>query len=152
MTTPIQTDAAMEAALRDPRATAPPRVSFGALVEAGLADHYAPIATPLGQVFVAWNGRGVSWVAAGDDGETFERTFRAKVGRAIERDAALPSRLRSAIERCLRGDRRRERPTRACGRSCSVEPARCHRPCRRCRSRRPPCGPRSPPDWLRRTG
>jgi O-6-methylguanine DNA methyltransferase len=106
MTTSIQTDAALEAALRDLRATAPARLGFGALVEAGLADRYAPTATPLGQVFVAWNGRGVSWVAAGDDGPTFERTFRAKVGRAIEREAALPARLRSAIERRLGGDRR----------------------------------------------
>ena len=99
-------DAALEAALGGLRTSAPARVGRGALVAAGLADAYAPIQTALGQVFVAWNGRGVSWVAAGDDGAVFERMFRAKVGRDIERADALPERLRAAIEKRLAGDRR----------------------------------------------
>jgi O-6-methylguanine DNA methyltransferase len=96
----------LESALTELRSPAPPAVGRGALVAVGLADEYAPIDTPLGQVFVAWNGRGVSWVAAGDDGPTFERTFRAKVGREIERAPALPPKLDDAIRRRLAGDRR----------------------------------------------
>jgi O-6-methylguanine DNA methyltransferase len=96
----------LETSLAELRTSAPASVGRGALVAAGLADAYAPIDTPLGQVFVAWNGRGVSWVAAGDDGATFERTFRAKVGRDIARAAALPDRLAAAIEKRLAGDRR----------------------------------------------
>jgi O-6-methylguanine DNA methyltransferase len=96
----------LESALTELRSLAPPAVGRGALVAVGLADEYAPIDTPLGQVFVAWNGRGVSWVAAGDDGPTFERTFRAKVGREIERAPALPPKLDDAIRRRLAGDRR----------------------------------------------
>lgn len=96
----------LEPALAALRAAAPPSVGRGALVEVGLADAYAPIATPLGPAFVAWNGRGVSWVAAGDDPTAFEETFRRKVGREIAREAGLPARLRSAIERRLAGDRR----------------------------------------------
>jgi O-6-methylguanine DNA methyltransferase len=88
------------------RASAPASVGRSALVAIGLADLYAPIETPLGQVFVAWNGRGVSWVAAGDDRATFERSFRAKVGRSIEPAAALPPKLRAAIRGRLSGDRR----------------------------------------------
>ena len=96
----------LDTALTGLRSAAPPSVGRGALVAVGLADECAPIETPLGQVFVAWNGRGVSWVAAGDDASTFERTFRAKVGREIARAAGLPPKLREAIRRRLAGDRR----------------------------------------------
>jgi O-6-methylguanine DNA methyltransferase len=106
MTTMTLDDAALEAALRDLRAAAPPTVGFGALVAAGLADHYAPIETPLGQAFVAWNGRGVSWVGRAEDGAAFESRFRAEVGRNIARADALPNRLRGAIARRVAGDRR----------------------------------------------
>jgi O-6-methylguanine DNA methyltransferase len=95
----------LDTALAGLRASAPASVGRSALVATGLADLYAPIETPLGEVFVAWNGRGVSWVAAGDDGATFERTFRAKVGRSIEPAAALPPKLRDAISQRLAGDR-----------------------------------------------
>ena len=96
----------LETALGGLRSTAPASVGTAALVKLGLRDEYAPIDTPLGQVFVAWNGRGVSWVAAGENGATFERTFREKVGRQIDRAPALPPRLRDSIRRRLGGDRR----------------------------------------------
>jgi O-6-methylguanine DNA methyltransferase len=96
----------LDSALNGLRTAAPASVGRGALIAAGLADEYAPIDTPLGQVFVAWNGRGVSWVAAGTDGAIFERTFRSKVGREISSAAALPPKLRHAIGRRLGGDRR----------------------------------------------
>ncbi len=96
----------LETSLTELRVPAPPRVAQAALVAVGLADEYAPIETPLGQVFVAWNGRGVSWVAAGDDGPTFERTFRARVGRDIARAPALPPKLHESIRRRVAGDRR----------------------------------------------
>lgn len=96
----------LETALLDLRATAPAHVGFGALVEAGLADRYAPIDTPLGRAFVAWNGRGVSWVGMADDGAAFARRFGDEVGRQIEPADALPERLASAIRRRIGGDRR----------------------------------------------
>lgn len=106
MTTETLTDSALEASLRDLRATAPPSVGFGALVEAGLADRYAPIDTPLGRAFVAWNGRGVSWVGMADDGAAFAERFGEDVGRPIEPADVPPERLASAIRRRLDGDRR----------------------------------------------
>src|SRR5688572_19149897 len=106
MTTDTFTDTALEASLRDLRAAAPPSVGFGALVEAGLADRYAPIDTPLGRAFLAWNGRGVSWVGMADDGAAFAQRFGEEVGRPIEPAAAPPERLASAIRRRLDGDRR----------------------------------------------
>ena len=96
----------LETALTELRASAPASVAHRSLVGVGLADDYASIPTPLGNAFVAWNGRGISWVAAGDDGPGFERTFRSKVGREAHRAAAMPPRLRHAIERRLAGDRR----------------------------------------------
>ena len=106
MTTMTLDDTALEAALRDLRVAAPPSVGFGALVEAGLADRYAPIETPLGRAFVAWNGRGVSWIGRADDGAAFAARFRAEVGRQIAPADGLPERLGRAIARRIAGNRR----------------------------------------------
>lgn len=106
ITTLALNDQALEAALRDLRVSAPPSVGYGALVEAGLADRYAPIDTPLGPVFVAWNGRGISWVTAAAERDAFELRFRVTVGREIQRAEALPEDLDRAIARRLEGDRR----------------------------------------------
>ena len=104
------TDAMLEASLRDLRTAAPEEVGYGALVESGLADRYAPIETPLGTAFVAWNGRGVSWVARAADTPAgradFELRFRVTVGREIRPAGSLPAPLASAIARRLGGDRR----------------------------------------------
>ncbi len=106
MTTHALTDPTIETALRDLRTAAPATVGLGALVEAGLADRYAPIETPLGRAFVAWNGRGVSWVGMAADGAAFETRFSREVGRPIAPATALPERLANAIGRRLTGDRR----------------------------------------------
>jgi len=99
-------DAVLEAGLRGLRASAPEAVGYGALVEAGLADRYAEIETPLGGAFVAWNSRGVSWVAPSGDRMHFEAQFRAQVGRDVEAAPTLPAALGEAIARRLSGDRR----------------------------------------------
>ena len=88
------------------RATAPPSVATNVLVELGLADHYAQTDSPLGPIFVAWNGLGVSWVGKAPDGATFEAELTAHSGRPASRAAELPPRLARAIERRLAGDRR----------------------------------------------
>jgi len=106
MTTPILTDDQLIADLRELRTDAPPSVGFGALVEAGLADRYATVASPLGPVFVAWNGRGVSWVAPREDEAMFEQRFTERIGRPIGTADALPDRLERAIARRMAGDRR----------------------------------------------
>jgi O-6-methylguanine DNA methyltransferase len=112
MTTPIPrsedhaTLDTLEASLGDLRTGAPASVGYGALVETGLADRYAPIDTPLGPVFVAWNGRGVSWVTPAGDREAFELRFRVTVGREIRAAGSLPESLGRAIARRLDGDRR----------------------------------------------
>ncbi|HEX5014954.1 MAG TPA: methylated-DNA--[protein]-cysteine S-methyltransferase [Candidatus Limnocylindrales bacterium] len=102
--------AAIEAALATLAEPAPPRLGHATLVAVGLADDYAEIATPLGALRVAWNGRGVSAVDGSVDDRTFERAFFARTGRHAERVGALPPRLGRAIERRLAGDRRNRIP------------------------------------------
>src|SRR5687767_2632488 len=103
---PIATDAAIEAALADLTATAPIGLRPKVLVETGLADGYAHIESPIGPLTVAWNGRGVSEVAAATDGPTFESRHRAATEREAFAMDALPPRLADAIARRLGGDRR----------------------------------------------
>jgi O-6-methylguanine DNA methyltransferase len=103
---PATTDAAVEAALADLTAAAPAGLRPKVLVEVGLADAYAHIDSPIGPLTVAWNGRGVSEVAAATDGPTFEARHRAATGRDAFAMEVLPRRLAEAIERRLRGDRR----------------------------------------------
>jgi O-6-methylguanine DNA methyltransferase len=88
------------------RATAPARVTERVLVETGFADRYAETGSPLGPIFVAWNGRGVSWLGTADEAASFEATVAAHTGRPINRAAALPPRLARALARRLAGDRR----------------------------------------------
>ena len=106
MTTSPLTETMIGTALQDLRVAAPASVRLGALVAAGLADRYAPIESPLGSAFVAWNGRGVSWVGQATDETEFESRFRADVGREISAAAEPPPKLARAIARRLAGDRR----------------------------------------------
>ena len=110
MTTNTLSGPGLEDSLADLRATAPAAIAFGALVETGLADRFAPIETPLGRAFVAWNGRGVSWVALASNAEAFVERFRDAIGRPIERADALPEHLSRAIRRRIEGDRRNRIP------------------------------------------
>lgn len=88
------------------RAAAPTGLGENVLVEAGLADRYAETSSPLGPIFIAWNGRGVSWVSTADDPAEFEASITAHTGRPISRANAVPPQLAAAIERRLAGGRR----------------------------------------------
>ena len=65
----------------------------------GPGHAYAPLETPIGPVFVAYNDVGVSAVMpAGDDGgDAVERTFRARFGRPIRPAASPPAWLARAF-------------------------------------------------------
>lgn len=95
-----------EDALGRLRVTAPPGFGAATLVAAGLADAYAPIASPLGDLFVAWNPLGVVAVTLAQDPDDFEARHRAETGRRAQRVAALPERLARALDRRIAGDRR----------------------------------------------
>jgi O-6-methylguanine DNA methyltransferase len=99
-------DPQVEAVLASLRTTAPPTLARATLVAVGLADEYTMMPSPIGPVFVAWNGRGVSMVAVAGDPAGFESRFSAQVGRPIRRATSIPARLERALARRLAGDRR----------------------------------------------
>ena len=97
----------IETAMTGLTASAPASLRPNVLVETGLADRYAAIESPIGPLFVAWNGRGVALVdSATDDLEAFATRHRATTGRPASRADALPPVLADKIERRLAGDRR----------------------------------------------
>jgi O-6-methylguanine DNA methyltransferase len=80
--------------LRDLRAMgavkAPPTVLEGVLQEIGLGDQYAPLTTPLGIVFVAWNRLGVSAVMKTATADEFEARFQERFHRRPRPTEDLP--------------------------------------------------------------
>jgi O-6-methylguanine DNA methyltransferase len=105
MTTPVPRSS-VERDLGALRAAAPAGFAEPVLVATGLADRYAATDSPLGPIFIAWNGRGVSWVSTADDPAKFEARMTAHTGRPVSRVDALPAPLARAVERRLAGDRR----------------------------------------------
>lgn len=85
---------------------APAHVAEDVLVEVGLADRMAPLESPIGRLWVAWNGRGVSEVDLADDGPAAMTRHETRTGRRTSLAAALPARLTDAIARRLAGERR----------------------------------------------
>jgi O-6-methylguanine DNA methyltransferase len=96
----------VEAALASLAVRAPSTLAPATLVAVGLADEYATMDSPIGPVFVAWNGRGVSWVDAAGDPADFEGRFERAVGRPVRPAGTISPRLERALERRLSGDRR----------------------------------------------
>ena len=83
---------------------APSTLAPAALVAVGLADRYAELPSPLGQILVAWNGRGISWVDRADDRADFEGRFAERVGRPLRPADAVPAALARAVEARIAGD------------------------------------------------
>lgn len=96
----------IEDALRDLRTTAPATLLPATLAAVGLADLYAALPSAIGDVWVAWSGRGVSAVTSAPDAAAFEAAFERDFGRPARRVDALPPRLAKAVARRLAGDRR----------------------------------------------
>jgi O-6-methylguanine DNA methyltransferase len=92
--------------LRAIAVAAPPSLPDDVLVEVGLADRMAPIDSPLGTLWVAWNGRGVSEVEQALDGHEAARRHAARTGRPTTVAPSLPPALLHAITRRLAGERR----------------------------------------------
>jgi len=86
--------------------TAPASLAPGVLAAVGLADRYARIESPIGSLFVAWNGIGVSTVESEASDAAFETAHEARTGRRAIRTDRLPVALERAIRRRLAGDRR----------------------------------------------
>jgi len=72
---------------------APPSLLEQILHEIGLGDVYAPLTTPLGAVFVAWNRLGVSAVMKTQTAEEFEARFEQRFHRRPRAAQELPADL-----------------------------------------------------------
>lgn len=71
------------------------------LEHVGLSDCYTQVETPIGAVFVAYNGLGISAVMRAASAMEFEPAFRARFGRPTRQVAELPP----ALARMLGQDR-----------------------------------------------
>ncbi len=107
----------LEATLPGLRVAAPPSLAARTLVAVGLADEYTILTTPIGPVYIAWNGRGLSAVDVAPSGTAFEARFRELTGRPVRRADDPPARLGRSIAQRLAGDRRAQIPLDVRGRS-----------------------------------
>jgi O-6-methylguanine DNA methyltransferase len=85
---------------------APVGLADDVLVEVGLVDRMAPYPSPIGMLFIAWNGRGVAEVDLGPDGDDARARHEARSGRRTIAASSLPAHLADAITRRLAGERR----------------------------------------------
>jgi O-6-methylguanine DNA methyltransferase len=95
----------VESALATLRLPAPPTLAPSTLVAVGLADEYTTMPSPIGPVYAAWNGRGVSAIASAGDPQAFEDWFRHEFDRQIRPATKVPTRLERALARRIEGDR-----------------------------------------------
>jgi O-6-methylguanine DNA methyltransferase len=82
------------------RAAAPAAVLPNVLVATGLADEYASVEGPTGDLYVAWNETGVSAVAPAADDEGFEAVYADRVGRPLV-PGEMPEKLSVAVSRAF---------------------------------------------------
>ncbi len=85
---------------------APPDLADDVLVEVGLVDRMAPFPSPIGTLWIAWNGRGVAEVELAADGTEALGRHEARSGRRTLSAGALPAALADAVARRLAGERR----------------------------------------------
>lgn len=86
--------------------TAPADLRARVLSALDLGDAYFQIATPLGEVYVAYNASGIAMVAHAVSDAEFERIFAGRSGRTAYRAVLPPHRLVTALQQHLSGDSR----------------------------------------------
>lgn len=92
------------------RPTAPPDLAPTVLVRVGLADEYLTADSPVGPVFVARNGRGVSATGpafTADAADAFEASFARRFGRPLRPARHVEAGVRASLERALTDGRGR---------------------------------------------
>ncbi len=82
---------------------APGSVLPTVLERVGLGDAYAVFETPIGPVFVAYNGLGISAVMQAASAAAFEQAFHARFGRPLRQEATLPIPLARTVQHTLGG-------------------------------------------------
>lgn len=87
-------------------AAAPVGLLAHVMTETGVGDEYFPLATPLGNVFVARGARGIAAVMRAASAAAFEAAYRARTGRRAFPTERVPQQLEVKLRRLLAGDRR----------------------------------------------
>jgi O-6-methylguanine DNA methyltransferase len=91
----------LQTELKSLRVPAPPGLVDSVLAQVGLADQYAIRPSPLGDVFVAFNRRGVTSVDLATSAKAFEQRFRESHGRSVVPTAALPAKIATQVDRAI---------------------------------------------------
>lgn len=91
-------------ALRE--AKAPPRFAESVIARAGAGIVYSPIATPIGEAFVAYGRRGVVALRRSRSARSFEAWYRGAFGRATRPDRDPDAAFLAAVRERVGGDRR----------------------------------------------
>jgi O-6-methylguanine DNA methyltransferase len=77
-------------------AEAPATLLPSVMIRVGLGDSYTSLTSPIGPVFVAYNGTGISAVMRVADEQEFEQVFRERFGRRIYPASELPQLVQRA--------------------------------------------------------
>jgi O-6-methylguanine DNA methyltransferase len=102
----MTTNANLERKLRELAGIhAPATLANNVLAEVGLIDQYTTILTPLGEGFVAWNGKGVSALMLMQEASEFEAYFNSRFKRRLVRSTAPDQHLFNKINAALQGEK-----------------------------------------------
>ncbi|HEX2374635.1 MAG TPA: methylated-DNA--[protein]-cysteine S-methyltransferase [Actinomycetota bacterium] len=97
--------------LRGLRAEPPATLRPAVLERVGLADALITVDGPAGPLLVAYNGRGISATAPGEDSDGFAERFQARFRRPLRPADRPPARLVAQVERLLSPGRRATPPS-----------------------------------------
>jgi O-6-methylguanine DNA methyltransferase len=104
---PITASRALLHQLRDlGQVRAPATILPTVLERIGHSDAYTLCETPIGPVFVAYNGLGVSAVVRADSATAFEQAFHARFARPLRQAAEFPTTLAHMVQQHLSGKAR----------------------------------------------
>lgn len=98
--TEISADATA-AALRNLRVSAPADLRDRTLTATGLADAWALVPGPIGELIVAHNPQGIRAVVPASAEKDFRATHTARTGRPLGIEAPLPHRMQQALDKTL---------------------------------------------------
>jgi O-6-methylguanine DNA methyltransferase len=87
--------------LRRLRAEPPATLAPAVLERVGLADAFVTVDGPAGALLVAYNGRGISATAPGEEAAGFLERFQARFGRPLRPADRPPATLVAQVERLL---------------------------------------------------
>ncbi len=84
---------------------APPSLLGAVLSGVGLRDAYCVLPSPIGDMYVAYSGQGVSAVSQADSAAEFEDAYLSRFGRVAHPAKEAPEEIAVGVSRALRGEK-----------------------------------------------